>query len=220
MKEVLLGEWRFQFLSKLKNGDPAAAVKMDLRVVPVEVQTDERGRVQKVLADSKLEKPANGQWRFAEGTYVMLELKNASRAPAYVTVLDLAADGSINPIFPHPEAPGVQENRIPADNIWHRINGPVERPFVFKLGAPFGNEVFKVIATKENADFSPLLYQKSITERGGEDLLLSLDTNNQPLGQLLLSATTGKTTRGASFSGVPPTYWNTSEAMFQVLPLE
>jgi hypothetical protein len=220
VKDALLGEWRWQFLGKLKNDDPDAAMKVDLRVVPVEVQTDERGRVQKVLGDSKMEAPKDGIWRLADGTYVMIELKNESRLPAYVTVLDLSPDGSISPIFPHPDAPGVQENRIPADNAWHRIWGPQERPFVFRLGAPYGNEIFKVIATREQADFSPLLYEKIVTQRGGDNLLASLDPASQPLGQLLLSATTGQSTRGASFSGVPPTYWNTSEAMFTVKPLE
>lgn len=219
IREALLGEWRWQFLSQLKNSDPDAAVQIEVRVVPVEVQTDERGRVQKVLGDSKMERPANGQWNFAEGTYIMLELKNPSRVPAYVTVLDLSPDGSISPIFPHPEAPGIQENRIPADNTWHRIWGPQERPFVFRLGAPFGNEIFKVIATREPADFSPLLYQKAVVERG-DNLLLSLDPNALPLGRLLLSAAKGQSTRGASFSGVPPTFWNTGEVMFTVKPLE
>jgi hypothetical protein len=74
VRDALLGEWRFQFLSKLRNNDPAAGVNVELRIVPVEVETDEQGRVRKVVGDSKLEKPANGQWRFAEGTYIMIEL--------------------------------------------------------------------------------------------------------------------------------------------------
>jgi len=220
LKAALLGEWRWQFLTQLRNEDSAAGVKIEARIVPVEVETDDQRRVQKVVADIKTPFERGGRLRFPEDTYVMLELRNPSRAPVYVTVLDLAADGSINPIFPHPDAVGVQENKIPADNAWHRIAGPKERPFVFRLGAPYGSEVFKVIATKEQSDFSALAYQKSITERGGEDLLGSLDSKAAPLGALLLSATTGQSTRGASFSGVPPTYWNTADVVFEVLPLE
>lgn len=220
LKDALLGEWRWQFLTKLRNGDSAAGVKIEARLIPVEVETDDQRRVQKVVSDKKVSFERGGRLRFPEDTYVMLELRNPSNTPVYVTVLDLAADGSINPIFPHPDAVGVQENKIPGDNTWHRIAGPKERPFVFRLGAPYGSEIFKVIATREQSDFSALAYQKAITERGGEDLLSSLDPNSAPLGALLLSATTGKATRGASFSGVPPTYWNTADVAFEVLPLE
>lgn len=224
LHEALLGEWRWQFLSRLRNDDPAATVRVHARLVAVEVETDETNRVRRVLRDQQQSFERGGRLRFPEDTYVMLELRNSSRVPAYVTVLDLAADGSIDPIFPHPEAVGVQENRIPADNTWHRIAGPRERPFVFRLGAPYGTEIFKVIATKQQTDFSSLAYQKAVTERGRDNLLSSLDPSAWPLGRLLLSATTGslgsQSTRGASFSGVPPTTWNSSDIVFEVLPLE
>ena len=215
VREALLGEWRWQFLSQLRNDDPNAQVKIELRLVPVNVQADSRGRVQKVLGVREdVERTDGNHLILRDGDYVVIELRNPSRSDVYVTVLDLVPDGSINPVFPHPEIPGA-DNKIKADGEWRRI--PL--PFVFRMGRPYGHEVFKAIATNEEADFSPLLYSKTVQEvartRGGEaDLLRGLPEGANPLGRLLFSVSTGK--RGGEFAGVAPTYWATAEAPFEV----
>lgn len=217
LRDALLGEWRWQFLSRLRNNEARSTVKIDLRLVPVNVELNDSGAVQKVIGDRTDLKPTDGnRLVLRDGDHVMIELRNASSGNAYVTVLDLSPDGSINPIFPLPEAPGVQENRIPADNKWHRIQGPAEQPFVFRMGQPYGTEVFKVIATREPADFSPLLYAPAVRERGGANLLDELSPSTNQLGKLLLSASTG--TRGAGFAGVSPSNWATAEVPFDVVP--
>ncbi len=218
LRETLLGEWRWRFLTKLRNDNPRSAVKMELRLVPVNAETDDAGRVTKVISDRTDIKAGDGnRLAFRDGDFVMLELRNTGDTEAYATIIDLSPDGGINPIFPHPDAPGIFDNKIPAGKAWHRIRGTPDNPFVLRIGEPFGSEVFKVIATKEPADFRPLLSASSVAKRGAADLLSTVSANNNPLGQLLLSGVTGAQ-RGVGYAGVPPTNWATSDVLFEVQP--
>ena len=135
-----------------------------------------------------------------DGDYVALELRNNSAEDAYVTVLDLSPDGSINPMFPHPQAP--HDNKIVADKQWHRL----PMPFVFTMGPPYGHEIFKAIATREPADFSSLLQGQTVEGSRGAP--------KNPLGALLLSSSTGR--RGANFADISPGDWSTAAATFEV----
>lgn len=216
LREALLGEWRWRFLTRLQNDNPRSLVKMEIRLVPVDVETDNTGRVTKVTGDRQpTAAPDANDHVFHDGDFVMLELRNPADADAYVTVLDLSADGTINPVFPHPDAPGVFDNKIPPDNQWHRIVGTADNPFVLRLGAPFGNELFKAIATRDNADFSSLVTVSGSAQRG--DVLAQLPPEFNPLGELLLAGISGKQ-RGSSFAGVPPSNWATADFSFVVQP--
>jgi hypothetical protein len=129
-----------------------------------------------------------------EGSYYMLEIKNTGYVDAYINVIDLTSDGNIAPLWPNPVIPlgNADENKIPADGDWHRVPAP----FVVTITPPYGPEIFKAIATREPADFSPLLSESSVgNKRGGSDR--GAKEEQTMLGQLLKTATTiGMTTRG------------------------
>ena len=185
----LEGAARWRFLSGLENKDPYAQVAIELRVVPVAVERDADGAVTRVKGDlpPRLEEP--GARKLAVGEFVMLELRNTGFVDAFVTVLDLKSDGSVGPLWPYPGVL-VKDNRILADNEWHRI----PEPFVFELERPLGVEVFKAIATAEPADFSPLLDRETIEASPAQ-------RSGGPLGRLLRSAMLGQRGEPALESG-------------------
>lgn len=198
------------------SGDEAdTSLQVRLRVVPVEVELSDRvlrngeKGVKKVLGDKTI--PNQGdEIKFPAGEYVMLELQNTGDDDAYVTVLDLQPDGKIKPLFPYPG--------IPHDNLLKRgATYRVPFPFVFRLGVPYGRESFRVIATREPTDFSPLLDpetlervgrgEKDLGERGGNAI-------RTPIGRMLRAAQQGK--RGDISAA--PSEWATDSVTFTVLP--
>ncbi len=245
-RSALEGEARWRFVKGLRNeSDPNLRIKM--RLVPVaDVVQDSNTRLAKHARDLATEvQPAEGN-RLAlhDGDTVMLEVMNLGTEEPFVSVLDLRSNGGIGPLFPHPlVTTGVNENRIRVKNdregrpIWQRI----PFPFVIKIGKPYGREVFKAIVTRGEADFSPLFRlsdaedlqrgRRRGTTRGGMEA-------RSPLGQILLTATTGLTRgqardlpRGprdgetgllgaedAASLGAPAEDWATAEITFEALP--
>jgi hypothetical protein len=172
-----------------------------------------RKKVRKVKGDRlDIKRLDDGSLVFHEGDYIMIELRNRSTIPVYATVLDLDSGGNIGPLYPHPEVPGYG-NMIENSGEWKRI----EWPFVFRLGAPFGKDIFKVIATVEPVDFSPLLYIANTTKRGEErEILEKLPASANPIGLLLHNVCAG--IRGSDLAGIAPACWGTSEVLFEVRP--
>jgi subtilisin family serine protease len=203
IRHTLESESRSHFLKALENRDGESQIKIELRVVPVEVELDDKGRVRRVIADKEISQLNKEQMFLTEGDFVMLEIKNTGSTPAYVTVFDLRSDGLIAPLFPHPSIK-VYDNKISVSEHWQRI--PL--PFIFHIEKPYGAEIFKAIATRDKTDFSMLL--------DAETLARSSDTEaaRSPLGQLLKAVSTGQ--RGA-LAAVPPAGWATASTSFKVV---
>src|SRR5687768_3490063 len=196
---ALKGEARWRFVKNLKNDDPM--VKIEMRLIPV--SAEERSslrvgdrRIQVITKTKDLGPPleVGTLHSLPESSYYLLEIKNTGYADAYINVIDLTSDGHIAPLWPNPVIPlgNADENKIPADGEWHRVPAP----FVVTITPPYGPEIFKAIATREPADFSPLLSERSVgTKRGGNDR--GAKEEQTALGKLLKTATTiGMTTRG------------------------
>jgi hypothetical protein len=241
VKGALEGEARWRFVKALRNeNDPNLRIKM--RLVPVtNVEQDPNTKLARSARDVAPEVPVadGGQIVLHDGDTVMLEVMNLGTEEPYVSILDLRSNGGIAPLFPHPLVPtGVNENRFRVKNdragrpVWQRI--PI--PFVIKIDKPYGREVFKAIVTRDEADFSPLFRprdageiqrgQRRGTTRGEREA-------RSPLGQILLTATTGLTrgrTRGpdgetglygaedAAKLGAPAEDWSTAEITFEARP--
>jgi subtilisin family serine protease len=203
IRQALESESRIHFLKALENHDRDSLIKIELRVAPVEVELDDRGRVRRVIADKEISQTDRERMILTEGDFVMLEIKNTGSADAYITVFDLRSDGLIAPLFPHPSI-NVYDNKIPVGNQWQRI----PQPFIFRIEKPYGEEIFKAIATRDKTDFSMLL--------DAETLLRGVETEaaRSPLGQLLKAAATGQ--RGA-LAAVTPAGWATASTTFKVV---
>ena len=198
---ALKGEARWRFVRNLKNDD--AMVKVEMRLIPVTAEERSSlriggGRQIQVISKTKDAGPAleiGASHFLPEGSYYLLEIKNTGYVDAYINVIDLTSDGHIAPLWPNPVIPlgNADENKIPADGEWHRVPAP----FVVSITPPYGPEIFKAIATREPADFSPLLSESSVgNKRGGNDR--GAKEEQTMLGQLLKTATSiGMTARGS-----------------------
>ncbi len=203
IRQALESESRSHFLRALENHDRDSQIKIELRVVPVEVELDTRGRVRRVIADKEISQTNNERLILTEGDFVMLEIKNTGSVDAFVTVFDLRSDGLIAPLFPHPSIK-VYDNKIPVSDRWQRI----PQPFIFHIEKPYGEEIFKAIATRDQTDFSMLLDAETLARSGETEAARS------PLGQLLKAAAKGQ--RGA-LALVAPAGWATASITFKVV---
>lgn len=207
VRGALEREVRFRTLRGLENTSPDVAIEM--RLVPIVCETNMRGQCAKVTGDKETAKNENGQPILNEGDFFQIEFRNTGQIDAYVTALELSSDGKINPLFPHPRVT-MPDNKIKADGQWKRIPSP----FIFRVTPPFGKYIYKAIATREFADFSPLLdaqtaaVSRGDNERGGKE-------SQTPLGKLLRSATTAQR---SDLGGANPPNWATATINFEVAP--
>jgi hypothetical protein len=220
VREALVREARWQFLNRLANTNAGSTVKIEMRLVQVELEKDASGRFKRdargfpvVARDVKSFAPGDAVELTADDT-VMVEIKNIGDTPAYVTVLDLRENGAIAPLYPHPRVP-IQENKFDVKrddagkDVWQRIPAP----FIFKLDRSLPDqssevEVFKAIATGTKADFSALLQEAN--RRGGGTLPPEAAS---PLGQLLNAVSMG--TRAEPVL-VDPRNWFTAAVVFKI----
>lgn len=247
IRSALEGEARWRFVKGLSNeNDPNLRIRM--RLVPVtDVVQDPNTKLVKSARDLAAEVPLGEDNRLVlhDGDTVMLEVMNLGTEEPFVSVLDLRSNGEIGPLFPHPLVlTGVNENRIRVSNdrkgkpVWQRI----PFPFVIRIGKPYGREVFKAIITRSEADFSPLFRLRDATEiqhRRRRGTTRGEKEAQSPLGQILLTATTGQTrgqARGgmhrgtrdgetglygatdAANIGAPAEDWSTAEITFEARP--
>jgi len=132
----------------LENASPDSKMKVELRVVPVTVEMGDDGLVSKTHPAEKSKLTQVEQGEFLEGDYFQFEVKNSGPADAYLTIVDLLADGRMHPMFP--VSMFKADNRVPADGRWHRIPAP----YVYRVTPPFGFEFIKAFATEEPTDLS------------------------------------------------------------------
>jgi hypothetical protein len=242
VRRVLEGEARWRFVKALNNeSDPNLRLRMRLVPVTGVVQNPATGRAERATDLAPEVQPAEGnRIVLHDGDTVMLEVLNLGTTEVFVSVLDLRSNGGIGPLFPHPEInTGQNENRIGVKNdllgnpLWQRV----PFPFVIRIDPPYGREVFKAFITKSAADFSPLFLPADARElqtgrtRGTNR---GLEEAQSPLGQLLLTATTGRTrgqpragARGATAQhgaediahvSAPAADWATTELTFEARP--
>jgi len=195
-------EVRFRTLRSLENS--SADLRIDIRVVPVEVEKNESGAVTKVTADREFRRNENSKFQLTENDFVTIEIRNTGRQDAWITILSLKSDGRIGPIFPHPRVSKF-DNKIVADGQWKRL----PMPFVYRITPPFGSEIYKVIATVEPTDLSPLL---DINLASVSDERLR-NTTQTPLGRILRSAAL---IQRSELGGAAPPNWATAEFSFEV----
>jgi hypothetical protein len=233
IRTALEAEARWRYVKEvLQNTD--RYINLKLRLVPVNIPDPPKCNPQidpdcNLTEDKPLQAvPEGGQAVILGGEYVQLEFLNTGTFPVYVTVLDLRSDGTIAPLFPNPcfDLGNAEENRIQVstDGKWQRI--PWQ--FTTEITPPYGPEMFKVIATREPADFSALIdpptagrIARGAVMRGNER---GATESRTELGQLLLGAAAPKLTRGdpafLNFAAISarPTNWATVEVGFEARP--
>ncbi|HEY0173821.1 MAG TPA: caspase family protein [Pyrinomonadaceae bacterium] len=226
VKEALERENRFRVIKGLgESEDPR--LKVGLRLVPADVEFNAARQVVKVTSRGEAAREAGGRPEFKVGDYFMLEVENRGDLDVYVTILDLRPDGKIGPGFPQ-DVSGTPDNLIRRGS---KVLIPL--PYVFRVTEPLGEESFRLIATLEPTDFTPLIDEELISRaragsRGDGVVARLLDelgrgrtarggpVNNaaqSPLGRILLASAVG--TRSNLAASAPPS-WATSSFTFVV----
>ena len=206
MKGLLSRESRWRFLHNLDNSASQSKMSIEIRVVPVEVETTRPcGEVIRTVRD-RPPGPQFGKLDLSECEYVALELKNNGSEEAYISIVDLQSNGTIAPLWPQPRH-NVADNHRPNDGQWYRL--PL--PYIFEICEPLGPEIFKAIATTEPTDFGlvvdPVFTRGTPRKNEGNAL-------RSPLGQLLRSLALG--TRSGTAS-IDPSDWSTASVGFDVV---
>lgn len=224
---ALEGESRWQFVKSLHNESESKA-SLKIRLVPV---TDVKVNPKTGLSTSarrvgiEVRPTAGGQLELLEGDYVMLEIMNMSSSDVWVSVLDLNNEGGIGPLWPHPDVAVGQsgENLIPGAPDGKPVWTLVPLPFVIEMTKPYGWDTIKAIATRSKTNFSHL-FQQGLSESIQRGQTRGRDEAQTPLGQLLMTATTGLSkTRSGVFGADPanvavPPDWTTATVTFIVEP--
>ena len=167
--EALFGAWMWLFVSRLRNDDPQSLIQVEFRLVPVEVELNPvTKKVRKIIRERTDVKPEGNRLVLHEGDCVVPEVRNSSKlSPAHITILDLASNGTIAPIYPKPRTE--DDTKFKTGEGWRSLG----INYVFRATLPPGAtsdiDVFKAIGTREAADFSALLYQPA--DRRGSDKL-------------------------------------------------
>jgi metacaspase-1 len=190
--QALLRESKYRALLLLNNASRSSGVLVEMRVVPAKVK-ESREQDEYEEDDASHVNDAS----FIPGDWLTVDVRNVGSIDAYLTLLALLSDGSVEQVWPVPgELP---DNKLTKENRgWHKLwSGRFfHKPRPFKIYRPYGTTVFKLIATKEQVDFT----------NWAERALRS------PMEQLLATAYFGM----RQDVSIPPTDWSTSTAVFTV----
>ena len=200
---------RFRVLRGLEN--TTTDISIEMRIVPVECETNQRGQCSKVLRDKETQKNTDGQPILNEGDFFQLEFRNTGKLDAFVTALELTSNGKINPLFPHPSV-AMPDNKIISDGNWKRI----KEPFIFKVSSkdPAGKYIYKAVATRDFTDFSPLLDAQVISRGDLPEGTRGSSESKKPLGKLLRAATAGQR---SELGGSNPPDWATATTTYEIV---
>jgi len=142
-------------------------------------------------------KNSSGSLVFVDSTFFKLKFINEGRRDVYFTVINIRSNNEIDVLIPW-------DGSEPEDFILEAGN-EYESDAMFFFTRPFGNEVFKIIATKDPIDLRPLVTARSRGES-------SKGTSN-PIEQLIQDANRG--TR-ADVMGAPVGSANIESIIFKV----
>ncbi|MBL7852795.1 MAG: caspase family protein [Cyclobacteriaceae bacterium] len=139
------------------------------------------------------------------GTYIFLELTNWGDKVAYYNIVDIEPSGKINALLPRVQADGVQP---PVTELMLNPGQKKVIPYAIRISPPYGNEVFKVIATGQAFDLASTIKAPTAATRGG----------GNPIQQLVgKSFNSSFSTRGADAEFSDEMGTNTSEFTFKIV---
>ncbi len=213
---TLFNEWQARYLAQyLKRPyDPTQAINVKLLVEAVTVKKDLK--TGKTEIEVRKDVNTDGEMRLHEGDRIRFSVQNASTVPVFVTVVLINRAG-VQPVFPLDS--GVNFQLMPSTS-------PSLLPgFVYRMTKPYGTDLYKVIVTKDPANFSGLLFRHrlppGVLDRGPADAkdaeaIAKLPTQVHPLALLLRKAVDGTNKKGER--ELIGTEWATAEKEVEVLP--
>jgi hypothetical protein len=185
LKSALTQYGQSQFLRKLNQENKQIAIEFKLILVARNgIQYSETTQPENLNAP-------DGKISFKEGDQVKIKVTNTGSKPAYYSLLDIQPNNQTNVLFP-------QANESPSD--YYLIpDASFIIPKVFRLDPPLGQELFKLVATKNPVNLRPLDQRRGMGDDSDKDpfakmiklsyykddtLLTRGITSNVPAGQV------------------------------------
>ena len=193
-KEKLEAYTRYKFLQKLHS--EVKNVNVEIQLVPIV-----NGKPDTTQIRNKM---MNNNFIVHDGDTLTLKIKNTGMKDAYVNILDLQPDGTINPILPNSnlyypiyahdlKIPSGQEFFLPAGD------------FIF-VSPPYGTEVFKIFASEKEINVENIATNRGYSPNGMMTKIESLVNNSYRLSRGIPPATSASADA------------TTSEFIFQIKP--
>ncbi len=179
-----------KFLRKLTLEEPSIKVRFEVIPIKVEQKGQRIAEVARIPIEEKRE--ANGRLVLTEGDHFKLKIINQGERKAYYCMLDIQPDNIINVMIP--------SGYRTAEEYFIEAKDTLELKEIFIVGKPYGTESFKLIATRQPIDISPI-----ITHRGLPPTRKLVDRMH-PLERLLLESykSDHMPDRGSSTVSTPP----------------
>ena len=152
-----------KFIRELVLDDPE--YRVEIRFVPVKARY-ENGKIRVIdTLDLSEYLKEDAVPTFTEKDQFMIEVTNTGNRSAYFNIIDIQPDGYINPVVPATGKDG-KEYMI-------RKGQTYTVPDVLLDGfyEPYGTEIFKVFASKEPLNLSPIISSKGVGTRGSSNPL-------------------------------------------------
>lgn len=189
---------RYRFLVGM-GGEHAEEAGFRMEVVPAR-HVIRMGRYVRSETEGVTARREGGSLVMEPGEDYLLRVTNDGDEGAYVTVLDLLSDGSIQPLVPNADITTAETLIEPGRSI----------QVPMRITVPVGPNTLRLFVTSEPVDFRPMLTRGSTRSRGPAN----------PLEVLFDNVTTGEvTTRGTTLGGAPGEY-ATSAVTIQVVLAE
>lgn len=206
MRTILLGEWRWQQLARLRTESPRFPARV--RLVPVLVKLTAHSQVDTPPVERQGH-PAGREVCLSQNDYFMIDVENLSSEPRYITLLELDPEGNINVLFPNPARPSDSQLATGVTRLAYR-------PYVFRVTNAPGRTQIKAIVTREPLNLTALVY-KALAAPGMQRTTPELPPDNPELRPLLQRLfDTGQGDERKLPMTAPPTAFGTAEAWLEI----
>ena len=151
IKDYAMDYARANFLKEMEMQD--AKMKVTCKIEPYDVKL--RGSRIQSMEPISIDEFTNayGSMIFYDSTFFKLKFKNEGRRDVYFTVINIRSNNEIDVLIPW-------EGSEPED-FFLESDREYGSAAMFFFTEPFGNEIFKVIATKDPIDLRPLVTARS-----------------------------------------------------------
>jgi hypothetical protein len=169
--------------------------RVEIRFVPVKARYENgKIRVLDTLDFSEYLKE-DAVPTFTEKDQFMIEVTNTGNRSAYFNIIDIQPDGYINPVVPAPGKDG-KEYMIKKGQTYI-----VPDVLLDGFYEPYGTEVFKVFASREPINLSPIISSKGIGTRGSSNPLETIlqDTYQNTRGPKVKVSSMPSESSGSTF---------------------
>jgi transcription termination factor NusB len=153
--EIIKSYTQVTILKNLEMEDKNLAVKFEIIPITVKKVGTRYTEDARLPINSKM---VNGSLIFNEGDCFKLRITNDGYEPAYYQILDIQADNKVGLLVPSFNKTPQEYKIYPGDTV--------ELKDIFVFGEPYGNEVFKLIATHEALNLNGIISSRGAGSRG------------------------------------------------------